>query len=131
MKAIAVETTESTQLVDVTEKVQDLARSEGVEVGLCYIFVPHTTAGITLNENADPNVRKDLLNALNHIVPEGWHYSHVEGNSPAHIKASLVGHSAVVAIENGRLVLGSWQGIFLCEFDGPRRRYLFVRFLKG
>lgn len=131
MKAIAVETTESTQLVDVTGLIQNLISSEGVDEGLCYIFVPHTTAGITLNENADPNIRKDMLNALNRIVPEGWHYAHEEGNSPAHIKASLMGNSVVIAVENGRLVLGSWQGIFLCEFDGPRRRYLFIRFLKA
>lgn len=86
---------------------------------------------MTLNENADPNVRADLINAMNRMVPSGWHYAHSEGNSPAHIKSSLVGHSVVVAVENGRLVLGSWQGIFLCEFDGPRRRYMFIKFSKG
>ncbi len=93
---------------------------------MCTIYVPHTTAGVTINENADPDVRQDMLLALNSLVPDSLPYRHAEGNSPAHVKASLMGSSVQVIIQEGRLVLGTWQGIYLCEFDGPRRRRVFV-----
>jgi secondary thiamine-phosphate synthase enzyme len=120
-----------TELIDITKDIQDAVTAEDVGAGACMLYVPHTTAAVTINENADPTVRKDILMILNRIIPWDADYRHLEGNSPAHIKASLVGASALVAIENGRLVLGTWQGIFFCEFDGPRNRKLHLRFLKG
>lgn len=118
------------ELIDLTAAVQDLVRQHGPLDGVCYLYVPHTTAGITINEHADPSVADDLLLALNQAVPAALPYRHAEGNSPAHVKASLIGTTAVVLVESGRLVLGTWQGIFFCEFDGPRRRRLLVKFLK-
>ena len=99
--------------------------------GVCYVSVPHTTAGITINENADPSVQTDILMVLNKIIRADEPYRHAEGNSPAHIKAVLTGTAATVLIESGRLVLGTWQGIFFCEYDGPRRRQVKIKFLKG
>lgn len=119
------------ELIDITARVQELAQRHGPTDGVCYLFVPHTTAGIVINEHADPSVAADLLAVLQELVPTRFPYRHAEGNSPAHIKASLVGTTATVLIESGRLLLGTWQGIFFCEFDGPRRRRLLVRFLKG
>jgi secondary thiamine-phosphate synthase enzyme len=101
----------------------------GVQNGLCHIFVPHTTAGVTINENWDPSVRVDILSVLDDLVPASGRYRHAEGNAPAHIKASLMGSSQTVLVEGGRLVFGSWQGIFLTEFDGPRRRRVLVKVL--
>jgi secondary thiamine-phosphate synthase enzyme len=103
----------------------------GVKEGICFIFVPHTTAAVTINENADPSVSKDMIMELNKIVPFQDRYQHLEGNSPAHIKASLLGPSQTVFIESGRLVLGTWQGIFFCEFDGPRSRKVYVKVIKA
>jgi len=103
----------------------------GVRQGLCMVYVPHTTAGVTINESADPSVRADLLMVLNQMVPWKADYRHLEGNSPAHVKSSLVGTSQTVAIENGTLVLGTWQGIFFCEFDGPRQRSVHLRIMEG
>ena len=122
-----LKTSAPTDLVDMTESVQKAVQRTGVKDGLCFIFVPHTTAGVTINENADPLVSKDILMELNKIVPFQDRYQHGEGNSAAHIKASLIGFSQVVFVESGRLVLGTWQGIFFCEFDGPRRRDVYVR----
>lgn len=119
------------ELIDITARVQELAQRHGPTDGVCYLFVPHTTAGIVINEHADPSVAADLLAVLQELVPTRFPYRHAEGNSPAHIKASLVGTTATVLIESGRLLLGTWQGIFFCEFDGPRRRRLLVKFLKG
>lgn len=112
--------------VDITDRVWGIVRRAGVQQGICQIFVPHTTAGLTINENADPDVRADLLLALNRMVPD-LSYRHGEGNSPAHVKSSLMGCSLTVPIAGGELLLGTWQGIYLCEFDGPRRREVIVQ----
>jgi secondary thiamine-phosphate synthase enzyme len=126
MKEIRVSTGSRTELVDITSEVQKAVRESGVNEGVCHVYVPHTTAGVTINENADPSVRQDILMELNKIVPLEDNYRHLEGNAAAHIKASMVGSSETVLVEGGRLLLGTWQGIFFCEFDGPRsRRVLF------
>jgi len=122
-----VKTSTQTELIDVTDSVQEVVKKAGVEDGICIVFIPHTTAAITINENADPSVVQDILMELNKIVPFKDQYRHMEGNSPAHIKASLVGCSQTVFIESGKLVLGTWQGIFFCEFDGPRNRKVYVK----
>jgi len=114
-------------LVDITVRVERILQGKGIEEGVCHIFVPHTTAGITINENADPTVQADILRELDKIVPWQDHYSHSEGNSAAHIKASIVGASQSVFVSGNRLQLGTWQGIYLAEFDGPRTRQVWVR----
>ena len=124
---LKVKTKSRTQFVDVTSQVQDVVRSSGIENGLCMLYVPHTTAAVTINESADPSVKSDILMVLNEFVPWEANYRHMEGNSPAHIKSTLVGASELITVENGRLVMGTWQGIFFCEFDGPRTRKLHVR----
>ncbi|MBC8392490.1 MAG: YjbQ family protein [Deltaproteobacteria bacterium] len=126
-----VKTKAKTELIDVTSEIEALVRSSGINEGLCMLYVPHTTAAVTINESADPSVKSDILMILNKVIPWDAGYRHLEGNSPAHIKSTLVGPSELIAIENGRLVLGTWQGIFFCEFDGPRTRKLHVRFLKS
>jgi secondary thiamine-phosphate synthase enzyme len=131
MKTLDIGTNAREEMVDLTPKIEAAVAASGVENGLCTVFVPHTTAGITINENADPDVREDILAALRRAVPEGVLYRHGEGNSPAHIKASLVGSSVTVIVEGGRLRLGTWQGIQLCEFDGPRARKVWVKIVKG
>jgi secondary thiamine-phosphate synthase enzyme len=128
---IKVKTGTQTELIDMTSLVQESVTSAGVKEGLCMLYVPHTTAAITINESADPSVRDDILMILNKIIPWKAPYRHLEGNSPAHIKSTIVGPSELIAIENGRLVLGTWQGIFFCEFDGPRTRKLHVRFINN
>jgi len=122
-----VRTSKQTELIDITRNVQEIVRKIGVEEGVCYVFVPHTTAAITINENADPSVPMDLIMVLNKVIPFQDRYQHLEGNSPAHIKASLLGCSLVILIDAGKLVLGTWQGIFFCEFDGPRDRKVYVK----
>lgn len=131
IETIRVRTRQSSQLIDITREVESAVRAAGIAGGLCLVFCPHTTAGITINENADPAVRRDILMELDHIVPLEDGYLHAEGNSAAHVKASLVGHSATVLIQNGRLVLGTWQGIYLCEFDGPRTRNVLIGLMEG
>ena len=128
---LTVKTRAQTELVDITAEVGRRVAESGVRQGLCLIYVPHTTAGVTINENADPSVRTDLLMVLNQMVPWKSDYRHLEGNSPAHVKATLVGASQTIAVESGHLVLGTWQGIFLCEFDGPRGRSVHVRIMEG
>ena len=127
---LTVKTREKTELVDVTSDINQLIQKAGIDQGLCMIYVPHTTAAVTINESADPSVKSDMLMILNRIIPWEADYRHLEGNSPAHIKSTLVGSSEWVAIENRRLVLGTWQGVFFCEFDGPRTRKLHVRIMK-
>lgn len=127
MKQIEVRTTSRQEFQDITPQLQTLVRESGVGEGVCYIFCPHTTAGLTLNENWDPAVRHDLGLALDAVSPERAEYRHGEGNSPAHVKSSLVGADKFVMIEDGQLALGQWQGVYLAEFDGPRRRKVWVR----
>ena len=122
-----VKTKSRTELIDITSQIAEQVRQSGVSDGLCMLYVPHTTGAVTINESADPSVRGDIQMVLNQIVPWEANYKHLEGNSPAHVKATLVGASELVAIENGALVLGTWQGIFFCEFDGPRTRKIHVR----
>lgn len=128
---LTVKTRAQTELVDITAEVGRLVADSGVRNGLCLVYVPHTTAGVTINENADPSVRKDLLMVLNQMVPWKADYRHLEGNSPAHVKSTLVGASQTIAVDNGHLVLGTWQGVFFCEFDGPRSRTVQVRIFEG
>ncbi|MGA2519019.1 MAG: secondary thiamine-phosphate synthase enzyme YjbQ [Thermodesulfobacteriota bacterium] len=116
--------------MDITRSVHEAVRKMGVEDGVCIVFIPHTTAAVTINENADPSVVHDIVMELNKIIPFNDQYRHSEGNSPAHIKASLVGCSEIVFVESGELVLGTWQGIFFCEFDGPRNRKVHVKVVK-
>ena len=118
----SVSTGRSMEFVDITGQIQEEIDRSGINNGICYIYNPHTTAGLTINEGADPAVQEDILAVLKKIIPFDYHYKHMEGNSPAHIMASLMGSSVTVFIENGRLVLGTWQKIFFCEFDGPRSR---------
>ena len=128
---LSVKTRERTELIDVTGEIAGLVKKAGIDQGLCMVFVPHTTAAVTINESADPSVKSDMLKVLNQIIPWEANYRHLEGNSAAHIKTTQVGSSELIAIENGRLVLGTWQGIFFCEFDGPRSRKLHVRIMKA
>jgi secondary thiamine-phosphate synthase enzyme len=129
MQTMVIRTERRTQLVDVTAQVQKVVASSGVAKGFCYLYVPHTTAAVTINENADPDVARDIEGALDRIVPTTAPYRHGEGNSDSHIKAALVGASQIVFVEGGKLALGRWQGIFFCEFDGPRERKLQVKVL--
>ena len=126
MTVLAIQTHKKEELIDITPLVEEEVKAAGMDTGICCVFVPHTTAGVTINENADPSVKEDILMALKKVVPESLPYAHAEGNSPAHVKSSLVGPSLTVVVENGRLALGTWQGIIFCEFDGPRRRKLFL-----
>ncbi|MBW2092567.1 MAG: YjbQ family protein [Deltaproteobacteria bacterium] len=126
---IPVQTSQKTELVDITKEIQDEVSRAGIKNGLVVVYVSHTTAAVTINEGADPSVREDIIETLNEMVPWEKAYKHMEGNSPAHIKATLVGSSENIILENGRLQLGRWQHIFLCEFDGPRRRNVLVKIL--
>ena len=128
---LAVRTSAKTELVDITKQVQDTVSHSLVSDGICFVFVPHTTAGIILNENWDPAVGQDILFALDQIVPRVGEYRHAEGNSPAHIKSTLTGASVTVPIERSEIVLGTWQGIYLAEFDGPRRRRVLIKVISG
>ncbi len=127
VRVLDVKTARRTQLVDVTSAVQRVITESGVASGLCYLYVPHTTAGVTINENADPDVPRDIEVTLDKLIPKDAGYKHFEGNADSHIKSTLVGVSQSVEIEDGRLVLGRWQAIFFCEFDGPRARQLRVK----
>jgi secondary thiamine-phosphate synthase enzyme len=126
MERIRVRTRSAQCLEDVTAQVNDAVRRSAVEEGVCHLFVPHTTAGMVINENADPDVGRDLLEKLEALVPSDASYHHVEGNAHAHIKSSLVGQSAVAPVAEGRLALGRWQAVFFAEFDGPREREILV-----
>ena len=127
MPRLAIKTNAQTEMIDVTALVANEVSTSKLQEGLCMVFVPHTTAAVTINESADPAVKQDIVMVLNKIVPWKEAYRHMEGNSPAHLKTSIIGSSETIAVEAGRLVLGTWQGIFLCEFDGPRTRKLDVR----
>ena len=127
LERISLKTRERSQCIDITAQISRIVKSSGIREGICMISVPHTTAGVTINENADPSVVRDLLMELSRIVPFDDGYSHIEGNSAAHIKTSLVGSSVNLPVSGGTLVLGTWQGIYFCEFDGPRNRYVQVQ----
>jgi secondary thiamine-phosphate synthase enzyme len=128
MRIIEVKTQAKEEFIDLTHVIKKEIASSQIKNGICLVFVPHTTAGVTINENADPTVKEDFLMALKKLIPDSLPYQHSEGNSPAHIKASIVGSSVHLLIENGQLSLGTWQGVFFCEFDGPRRRKVFINF---
>lgn len=127
MQKVTVSTRKREELIDITSSVEDVVNGSGVLSGLCILYCPHTTAAITINEGADPAVAKDMVMGLGRIVPTTWDFSHMEGNSDAHIKASIIGPSETVIVDDNRLVLGTWQRIFFCEFDGPRKRVFFVK----
>jgi len=131
VKEISLRTDRRCQLLDVTRQVEEAVASSGVSDGICVLYVPHTTAGITVNEAADPSVASDISGTLSRLVPEGAGYSHTEGNADSHIKSVLVSPSITLVIRGGRIVLGTWQGIFFCEFDGPRNRNLLVKVVAG
>jgi len=125
---LSVKTNAHAEFHEITDEVQAIVSASKIRSGICYVYVPHTTAGVTINENADPDVKSDMLQALEKAVP--WKqpfYQHGEGNSAAHVKASMMGFTATVFVENGKLKLGTWQGIYLCEFDGPRSRKVWIR----
>lgn len=127
MYSFNVKTPSRTAMINITAEIQDIVRQSKMESGLCVIFIPHTTAAVTINENADPDVVSDILQEVNKIVPLNDNYAHMEGNAAAHIKASLFGSSLQVIIAGGRLLLGTWQGIYFCEFDGPRNRQVHIK----
>lgn len=127
MGSIKVKTQAREELVDITARIREEIISSGVKEGICIVYVPHTTAGVTINENADPSVKEDILMTMKKIVPDSLPYRHSEGNSPAHVKACLIGSSVNIIIEKGEPSLGTWQGIFFCEFDGPRNRNVYVK----
>ncbi|HPY02255.1 MAG TPA: secondary thiamine-phosphate synthase enzyme YjbQ [Spirochaetota bacterium] len=129
MKEISVSTNRKEELIDITRAVAKCIDEENFHDGICVIFTPHTTGAVTINENADPDVKSDMIHGLSSVGIEDVRYDHSEGNSPAHIKSSLVGVSETVIIENGRLILGTWQGIYFCEFDGPRKRKVYVKMI--
>jgi secondary thiamine-phosphate synthase enzyme len=127
MEVLKVRTDRRTQLLDVTVAVERAVAESGAATGVCYLFVPHTTAGVMINEHADPDVATDLEGVFDRLAPHSGHYRHAEGNTDSHAKAAMVGASQVIFVEKGKLVLGTWQGVFLCEFDGPRERKIWVK----
>jgi secondary thiamine-phosphate synthase enzyme len=130
VERISLKTNKRIELIDITDKVQSVVAKSQVKDGVCFVFCPHTTAGLTINENADPSVQKDIISALNKLVPANAGYQHCEGNSDSHIKSSLLGSSLNVFVETGQLTLGTWQGIYFCEGDGPRTREVWVKIIK-
>ena len=126
-QTLTVRTNGRTEFLDLTRRIQAAVQESGVREGFCHLFVPHTTAAVTINENADPSVMADILMVLNQVIGDHEPYRHLEGNSPAHIKSSLFGPQLTLIINDGRLVLGTWQGIYFCEFDGPRTRRLHLK----
>jgi secondary thiamine-phosphate synthase enzyme len=129
LKEIIIQTNTQTQILDITTQVQKVVGESGIAEGLCCVFVSHTTAGVTINENADPSVKQDIVMELNKVIPFDDNYSHLEGNSAAHIKASIIGSSVNIPVKNNYLLLGTWQGICFCEFDGPRQRHFYIKII--
>jgi len=129
MQKISIRTSKRIELIDITGEIQDIVTKSNIKEGACLLFCPHTTAGLTINENADPSVRKDITNALNKLVPENAGYSHSEGNADSHIKSSLFGSSLTIFVGDGQLAFGTWQGIYFCENDGPRSREIWVKLI--
>ncbi|MCD4655343.1 secondary thiamine-phosphate synthase enzyme YjbQ [bacterium] len=128
MIEIQIKTPKRSVIIDITDKIQNSIENQEFKDGLCYVFVPHTTAAVTINENADPAVKRDMTRILDKLIPFRTDYEHLEGNSDSHVKASLIGHSVSIIVENGRLLLGQWQGIQFCEFDGPGTRKILIKF---
>lgn len=128
---LCVKTNQRQEMIDITGMIQKALREDKSTSGVCHIFVPHTTCGVTINEHADPDVIHDIIEALDRLVPSKGNYRHLEGNSPAHIKTSLVGNSLTLPFSEGRLCLGTWQGVFLCEFDGPRQRRVWLKIISA
>lgn len=131
MQTFSVKTHAQSELIDITREVRAVVRASGVAEGICCVYTPHTTAAITINENADPDVQRDIVKGLYHFNLEKVSFSHMEGNSPSHVKSSMFGCSETIIIDSGKLVLGTWQGIYFCEFDGPRNRSVMVKIIKG
>ncbi len=131
MKSFNIKTSKRTEFVNITGTVSKILIESGVTDGACIVYVPHTTAAVTINENADPSVPRDIVFELDKIIPFNDHYKHLEGNSAAHIKASIIGPSVYIPVADGRMVLGTWQGIFFCEFDGPRNRTVLVQLINS
>lgn len=127
MKGISIKTADKTEFIDITDQVRIFVKENALNDGMLFIYVPHTTAGVTINEGADPSVQRDIMAVLNEMAPRNFDYRHLEGNSPAHVKASLIGSSAAVMVENAVICLGAWQKIFFCEFDGPRSRKIWIK----
>lgn len=130
MKVIEVNTRSREELVDITDEVMEVIKEEGWKNGILFFYVPHTTAGITINENYDPSVAKDISDTLKKLVPPGRFYTHTEGNADSHIKSTIAGQTTFIFLEDGKPVFGTWQGIFLCEFDGPRKRKIYLKFFE-
>ncbi len=130
-KTVQIETHKRIELIDITEKIRKIVAESGIQEGVCWIFVPHTTAGITINENADPSVRHDIERQLTKLIPYDSNYSHLEGNADAHIKSTVTNINTHCFVENGNILLGTWQGIFFCEYDGPRSRNIIIKITKG
>jgi secondary thiamine-phosphate synthase enzyme len=130
MEKITIKTGKRIELIDITSHVQGAVSKTKIKDGVCFLFSPHTTAGLTINENADPSVRKDIINTLDKLIPENVGYAHAEGNADSHVKSSLLGSSLTIFIEGGELCLGTWQGIYFCEADGPRSREVWVKALE-
>lgn len=129
IKTLNIKSRSKTEFIDITDEIHEVIKESGVKSGVCCIYVPHTTAGVTINEGADPSVKRDILTTLNRLIPFEGDYQHMEGNSAAHIKSTLVGVSATVLIEDGKAVLGTWQSVYFCEFDGPRHRRAIVKII--
>lgn len=129
MKTFSVKTDSRDQFIDITRDVQNLITDSGIQNGICTVYTPHTTAAITINENADPDVTSDMVKGFNALGFEKLPFRHMEGNSPSHLKSTIVGCSETIIIDNGKLLLGTWQGIYFCEFDGPRNRKVFIKII--
>jgi secondary thiamine-phosphate synthase enzyme len=129
LRYINVRSSQRSEFIDITEKINKVIKEAGIVSGICYVYVPHTTAAVTINEGADPSVHRDIQNALTRLVPQDMNYSHREGNADAHIKSSIIGTSQLVIIDEGMLVLGTWQAVYFCEFDGPRHRRVTLKLI--
>lgn len=130
LKELIINTNNSVEMKDITSELSKIVIESGVKDGICTVFIPHTTAAVTINENADPDVVKDFVMEMNKIVPFKDNYKHVEGNSAAHIKSSMMGFSEIIIIHQGKLLLGTWQGVYFCEYDGPRKRKVIVKLMR-
>jgi len=131
LEVLEIESTKRNDLIDITAEVNAAVSRARIESGVCYLYIPHATAGLTINENADPTVRFDIIKKLDSLVPRDENYTHPEGNSDSHVKSSIMGTTLTIIIKDGSLVLGTWQGIYFCEFDGPRSRKIYVKTIEG